>query len=586
MIYFLSYFLSGILCFLTIPIIIKFANKFGWVVYPRIDRWHKQTTALMGGIAIFISIIFNFVLFLNLKYILFIVSIILFFLLGFFDDRYELKPKLKFVFQIIISLIFILLTNTYFNLFSNNFLNITSTLLWVLLITNSCNFLDNMDGLLTGIASITTFFISIAFFNYQLYDFCIMSLIISGSCFAFLFYNKNPARIFMGDCGSLILGYTISILIVFLQMNLTLNESFLYKFSPFLFITPALLDVFLVIIRRSLSGRKIYLGGKDHISHRLVFMGFNEKQTVNIIYSISSLWSFLSILIIFNFNFLFNFLLFFLLFFTSIIFTVILSKVQVYNEIEENNVYDFLRGNASSKLKNLKYIILNKKFIFVNLIDIFIIMSILKILNVQFNFNPSINNYLIIILIKLIISNYFKVYKLSWQLISTFDIFLYVRIYLFSSISFYSLTYTNIIQFKIDLILYDFFLTINFILFTRLVYKIIINTISRLRNNREPVLIYGAGKSGYLLCNELILNQNHKFYPILFFDDDILKNNIYINNIQVYNNFLNVKNVILDNKIKVIIISSYKISDLQIKNLLSNLNIAGLIIKKFDFKIS
>jgi FlaA1/EpsC-like NDP-sugar epimerase len=107
-----------------------------------------------------------------------------------------------------------------------------------------------------------------------------------------------------------------------------------------------------------------------------------------------------------------------------------------------------------------------------------------------------------------------------------------------------------------------------------------------LRNKRELVLIYGAGKSGYLLCNELILNSKHNFYPILFFDDDILKKNIFINNIQVYNNISKAKEVINKNNIKVIIISSYKISQFQIENLLANLNVDGLIIKRFDFKIS
>jgi UDP-GlcNAc:undecaprenyl-phosphate GlcNAc-1-phosphate transferase len=585
MFYFYVYISSALICLFLVPIVIKISNKFGWIINPRSDRWHSKPTALMGGIAIFLTIIFNLFFFLKFKYLFFEISLISFFLLGFYDDLYELKPKIKLILQILITITFILFSNTYFNIFDYKPLNIIITLFWILLITNSCNFLDNMDGILSGILSISTFFISIAFFYSKLYDYSIISLVISAACLAFLFFNKNPAKIFMGDCGSLILGFTISVLIVILQMN-NKSQSLLFKISPFLFIIPAILDIFLVIIRRTLSGRKIYLGGKDHITHRLVFMGFNERQTVKIIYIITFLWSFLSILIILQINFLLNYLLFFLLLFTSLIFTFILSKLEVYNESEEIFAYDFLRGNTTSFFNNFKLLILNKKYIIVNIIDLFIYLFILNLLNQHFSLNFNINSILIILVIKIFISNYFKIYKLSWQLISIFDIFLYLRIYILSSIVFYFLSFFNLINFNLDLILYDFFLSINLIFFTRLTYKIILNIISRLRNKRELVLIYGAGKSGYLLCNELILNSKHNFYPILFFDDDILKKNIFINNIQVYNNISKAKEVINKNNIKVIIISSYKISQFQIENLLANLNVDGLIIKRFDFKIS
>ncbi len=126
-----------------------------------------------------------------------------------------------------------------------------------------------------------------------------------------------------------------------------------------------------------------------------------------------------------------------------------------------------------------------------------------------------------------------------------------------------------------------------FLLFTRISYKLINESFSRLRQNRNHVIIYGAGKSGVLISKELMNNLKYNMFPLYFIDDDILKNNSYLNSIKILNPITtNINDIFIKNNIKTLIISSYKIDQTKIDNLRNLVDDINVKVLKFDFKLT
>jgi len=172
------------------------------------------------------------------------------------------------------------------------------TFIWVIGITNAINLLDNMDGLAGGIVCITASIAGILNLMIGQLPIAYMAFAIAGASLGFLFYNFNPAKIFMGDCGSLFLGYLVAFFGVSIQQSSGSSSAILMLLVPISLMSIPIMDTTLVTIKRLLAGRRIDQGGRDHTSHRLVAMGLSEKKAVLILYFVSALWGGLCILIL------------------------------------------------------------------------------------------------------------------------------------------------------------------------------------------------------------------------------------------------------------------------------------------------
>src|SRR3954452_18363149 len=163
------------------------------------------------------------------------------------------------------------------------------TIFWIVGLTNAFNLLDNMDGLAAGIAMIVA--LTLVGFNVLQGDqqTAMLCIIIAGACGGFLIFNFNPARIFMGDSGSLLLGYLLSGIVV-LGAAKAGQEIALTLLVPVGVMALPILDTTLVTIVRSLHHRPISQGGRDHLSHRLVALGLNERSAVLVLYAVSILF--------------------------------------------------------------------------------------------------------------------------------------------------------------------------------------------------------------------------------------------------------------------------------------------------------
>ena len=207
--------------------------------------------------------------------------------IGIVDDRYNLIWKVKLLLQLVAVSTPIYLLDIYLNveqLFGvnfNNFLNLFSTVVWILLIVNSLNFLDNMDGLAATIASMIAISMAILSFITDQYKLTDLSIVLIASMLGFLYFNIPKAKIYMGDSGSLFLGYCLGFISILFSWNSEMESSWIFQIQPvILFFTIPIIDFLTVTISRIKSGNSPMTGGTDHISHRLLKKGFTNNQVL------------------------------------------------------------------------------------------------------------------------------------------------------------------------------------------------------------------------------------------------------------------------------------------------------------------
>jgi UDP-GlcNAc:undecaprenyl-phosphate GlcNAc-1-phosphate transferase len=220
-------------------------------------------------------------------------GIVIMFLVGIFDDYKPISPPVKLAFQLISATLVIFFGGNTINFFRWPIANIMLTFLWLVGITNAINLLDNMDGLAGGVALIASGFLSVFFWRTGYPDLLLLSLAIGGSILGFLVFNFPPAKIFMGDSGSMLLGFSLAALAIARRTQAS-NVFAIVGVPTLVFLLP-ILDTGLVAITRVLRGQSPTMGGTDHTSHRLVAFGLSERQAVLVLYCIAIISGFASI---------------------------------------------------------------------------------------------------------------------------------------------------------------------------------------------------------------------------------------------------------------------------------------------------
>jgi len=309
----ITFLVSIIYIILVTPIIRKYAIKNNLFDYPDVRKQRTSNRVRLGGLSIITGFLISICLFLilhnflNLEQISFnnlptiILGSILFFLIGFVDDLYNLSPWPKLFLQVFFSLIIfyqkISIQNISLSFLFENSLTIPTsislilTVLWVGAITNSVNWLDGLDGLAVGVSAICFVPISILNFLNGNYDIAIASIIIIGLCLAFLRYNYKPSKILMGDGGAYFLGINLaSMSLLAGQTNtqtLISNSYTLDILCIFLIVALPFFDLLRVISTRIKNGLSPFFPDRKHLHHKLVDKGIKEGTSVKILYFIS-----------------------------------------------------------------------------------------------------------------------------------------------------------------------------------------------------------------------------------------------------------------------------------------------------------
>ncbi|MDP2943225.1 MAG: MraY family glycosyltransferase, partial [Candidatus Omnitrophota bacterium] len=288
--YFALFIIPFLLSVLLTPLVKIIATKLGIVARPKEDRWHQKVVPLLGGLSIYASFLISCLLFLPKSSIPLglIVGVTSIFILGLIDDIKGLSPQNKIIGQIVCASLAIIF-GVIIKIIPLPIVAIPLTILWIVGIANAFNLLDNMDGLSSGvavIAAMTLFVCSLILKNYEVAG---ASLILAGATLGFLPYNFYPAKIFMGDCGAMFIGFALACLTIQGTWKEASNL-FIVLFTPVLALAVPIFDTAFVAITRKIDGKSIAKGGRDHTSHRLVFLGLPEKKAVIILYIISAIF--------------------------------------------------------------------------------------------------------------------------------------------------------------------------------------------------------------------------------------------------------------------------------------------------------
>ena len=271
------------LSLLLVPIARYVAVRFGFVARPRADRWHRRPVALFGGAAIAASMFACAVVFHVAREIpVIVIAAGAMFTAGLADDVFSLKPSTKLVVQI--ALASVLLFFDYRLNWLHSTFDTVLTLVWIVGLTNAFNLLDNMDGLCAGIAMIVGAALLIDLLpggSAQAFSEARFLAILLGATGGFLVYNVYPASIFMGDSGSLLLGFGLAAATLSSEHPIQGRSDVLsIVAAPVLVLLIPIFDTTLVTLSRWFSGRSASQGGRDHSSHRLVAIGLSERWAV------------------------------------------------------------------------------------------------------------------------------------------------------------------------------------------------------------------------------------------------------------------------------------------------------------------
>lgn len=287
--------LSAIISFIVAPLFMKLSYRFGFVDYPNHRKQHERPMPFSGGISILVSFVITVIIAqpVEKEYIPIILGGSLIVILGIIDDKYDLKPSIKFLGQLVVISIpifygIIIDTINPFGITMNfGVFAIPFTFLWIAVIINAINLIDGLDGLAAGVSVIALS--SIAFIGILQSNIFVMmiSVILIGSTLGVLYYNFNPAKLFLGDNGSMLLGYVLGVLSILGFKNVT----FFSILFPIIILGVPFIDITFAAVRRYREGVSLTRADRGHLHHKLQYIGFSHRESVILIYFVASLFA-------------------------------------------------------------------------------------------------------------------------------------------------------------------------------------------------------------------------------------------------------------------------------------------------------
>ena len=592
---------SFALALILTPIVRRLARRWGAVARPKTDRWHKKPTAMLGGVAIFMSVASVI-----LMYLLFVVprpeeivnhsrsylwvalgASAFLFAVGLADDLFHAKPYQKLIGQVM-GATFVVYYGLSLPWTGSAAVNMVITIFWLIGITNAVNLLDNMDGLAAGIAAIASVFLAVNFLVNSQPTEALVLAVFAAALIGFLAYNSNPASIFMGDCGSMFIGFFLATTSL-MSIAGGRSRSFLPVLAvPILVLLIPIFDTTFVTILRKLSGRSASQGGRDHTSHRLVALGMSERRAVWMLYGFAALSGLLAMLVremsldvslavIISFTVLLTLL------------GVYLGGVKVYDEEEVKAARD---KPLFAFLIDLSY----KRRVFEVLLDlVLIVLAYYGAYVLRFGSLEESGTWTIF-LRTLPILLFFKmaaflvtgVYRGIWRYTSIDDLVVFLKAVTVGSVAsvlavLFAFRFESVSRtvFTLDALLMLMLLAGSRMAFR--LFRLVLPT-QTFRQGRR-VLIYGAGDAGELLLRELLNNRELKYAPVGFVDDDPKKKGKVIHGLRVFGGNGMLRNVCREQQVEEVLISSGRFSDERIAEIMSDCEVEQIALKRMRIRI-
>jgi UDP-GlcNAc:undecaprenyl-phosphate GlcNAc-1-phosphate transferase len=583
---------------LLVPLIRRASLRWGYVTNPREDRWHTKPTPALGGIGIFGAFILS----------LLIISLLygnafeiqwgllagsgMVFLLGLYDDLRPITPPAKLVGQILAAAVVVFLgyTTKFFTPRIPNdsvaqIPNILLTFIWLVGITNAINLLDNMDGLAGGLSLITAGILAFLFWRVDNQSLLLVSMALGGSILGFLVFNFPPASIFMGDSGSLFLGFTLAVLAVARQPQAS-NVFAVMGVPTLLFLLP-ILDTILVTFTRILRGQSPSQGGRDHASHRLIAFGLSERQAVLVLYVVALVSGVLATALE-SLNYYFSLILVPLLVISLTLLTAYLGGLKVT-----------VGDPSPSKDRAITRLFLNltyRRRLLEIILDFFLI-GIAYYLAFMVGFDLSLSQESLNLFLQslpiawggaFLAFFYFGVYRGLWRYVGVDDLVRYIKAAL-GGVALIALPilflYSARIYPPVIFVLFGVFLFLG-LAASRSSFKVLDQVYApQVRDQEERILIYGAGDAGEMALRWILMNPGLGLKPVGFLDDDTFKTGRQIHGVEVLGDLQQLEHLLSERDIDgVIITSDVQLADSVFRRLVSTIHAQGSWVRRLHFE--
>ena len=557
----------------------RFAQRIGLVAHPREDRWHRESVPMLGGVAIMAAVLVAGV---GLgghltRFAPLVVLSLAMGAVGLADDVKTLRPQTKLAAQIVGAALLIrfgtLLPLTPFSL-----LNLFLTLFWMVAITNAFNLLDNMDGLAAGVAAVAAVFRLSVFLVDGDRDGAWMMAVLLGAASGFLVRNCPPAKIFMGDAGSLFLGFLLAGMSLVSDYAYTRGVVAVLVFPTLLVLVP-ILDTAFVTVTRLVSGRSVAQGGRDHTSHRLVALGMSERKTLTLLLGVSVVSGVLAILS-YHHGLEYSIILLALLVIWLALLGAHLGRVHVMSAATTKEPAATVRFvNDFPYKRQVATLGIDAILIVVAYYAAYLLRFEAAFESERANFLQSVAPVLVLQILALAASGS---YRGLWRYTSVSDLLRLCRAAttgVGASVVYLVFT-TRFETFSRVIFVLDWVLLILLLNGSRVAFRLLGEWLRPRSRTSRRTLIYGAGDGGALTLRELRNNADLARQPVGFLDDDRQKRGRRIYGLPILGGLDAAEAIFAIQQVEEVIVASQKISPERLERLSAMCTASGVLVTR------
>ncbi len=519
-----------VLSFVLTPIVRELAVRLGLITKPVHDRWGRRVIARLGGAAMFFAFVIATLVWVPTQpaVVAILVGAALVFTLGLCDDLRRMPPYTKLVFQLLIGCLVVI-----FGIrldIGGGGLSIPLSVLWFVLVMNAFNLLDNMDGLAAGVGAIAAGVCAVHAWRASAPVAMSLALALCGVCLGFLRFNFPPAKIYMGDSGSHFLGLALAALTSMGSWHQPTNLLSILAL-PALVLAVPIFDTCFVTIQRLANRRHPFVGGTDHVSHRLAILGLSERQTVLVLYALSLGLGSLG-LVSARIHLLPALATWFVVLTALVLFGRYLAQVNVYRLGEPPAAGDHVVAQPMP-ITPLGTMLMHKRRLIEILLDFCMVSSayvFAHLLRFEGNLTPHLQRLVIqslpmIIALKLACFAGCGLYRRVWRYPDLSDmISIFKAVSLGSVLSSLALLYAwRFDGYSRAVLVIDWMILFLAVAGSRVAERLFNEWVGAVVEQGEPVVIFGAGETGERVLKYLKYGGKSTQRVIGFLDDDVRK---------------------------------------------------------------
>lgn len=563
-----------VLSLLLVPVCRMVALRLGYVARPRADRWNHREVALFGGVAIAASVFLSSLIFhIAVELPVLTVTIALMCGMGIVDDVIGLKPATKLVVQIALALTLVFFDYR-LNWIQSETLDRLLTVVWVVGLTNAFNLLDNMDGLCAGVAIIVSAallidLLPVAAGTPAATEVRYLAALL-GATGGFLIYNLYPASIFMGDGGSLLLGFSLAAVTLSSGHDAAGRSDVLsIVAAPVLVLLIPIFDTTLVTVSRWVSGRSAAQGGRDHSSHRLVAIGLSERRAVAVLWILAAIGGALGVAVghfAYSWSALAAGVVFLL---GMILFAAYLAGIRVYDDVEQVK-----EGSVTPIIVDFMY----KRRIAEVLLDFSLVTICYYVAyRMRFedpedfmrNFGTFLRSLPVVLASQMIAFFVVGVYRGVWRHFGLMDALVVARGVFLGTVCaqvvilyvyrFYAYSRTVFAIYGL--------LVLIAVMLSRASFRLVSEFMRRQRHYGRRMIIYGAGHGGTLVLRELLSQEGENVRIVGFVDDDPRKVGIRVGGYPVLGGYSALTVLLKSASVDGVVVSARRMAPERLNNL-------------------